>query len=322
MKKRCALFVIFIILLSILSCEQNIPNNYENNTKKENNIEKINKNLYKAPITKEIDISVLDRLNYYRKGLGLPKIDLHITLNKGADLHNEYMIKNNTVTHFQDPSNPAYNSLGAKTGLSSVLAGNVNNGIEAIDLWMNSLYHRQYLLSPTLENVGFSYIDGFATLNLGDLGMKEINFDSELNKQLNKELKNRTKPIAYPFDNQKDIPTEFDIIESPNPIPDYLSLPTGPFITLTFDKFEIISKIIKVNVSTEDGNNIDIARFLAKNKEYVLAILPEKPLPHNTKIIVDVELEIKLNIDKNKIDSSYIYKKVWSFTTAKKSNNS
>lgn len=322
MIRRYTLFIISVILLTFFSCDQDVPSGYRDKNIDEYNTRKLTKNLLPQTFfTRKIDESVLDRLNYYREGLGLPKVNLNITLSKGANLHNEYMMKNNLVTHFQDPKNPAYNLFGAETAMSSVLAGNVKNGTEAIDLWMNSLYHRQYLLSPSLEDIGFSYGKGYATMYLGDLGLGvSSSLEKDLDRQISDSLKSKTEPIAYPFDGQKDVPIDFDIIESPNPIPDYLSLPTGPFITLTFDKTEMISKIIRAEVSTEQGKEISISRFLAKNKNYVLAILPEKPLPYNEKIIVEVELEIKLNIDNEELlDNAYTYKKVWSFTTISKS---
>ncbi len=110
-------------------------------------------------------------------------------------------------------------------------------------------------------------------------------------------------------------------MESPKPVPDYITLPTGPFITVTFKSFEKITEITKVSVTSEDGEEISIARFLAKNKENVLAILPEKPLKYGTKFIVEVELKINLKVldDKDGIES-YTYKNVWSFTTEEKTS--
>jgi hypothetical protein len=259
---------------------------------------------------------VLKKLNAYREKVGLPNVNLSLSLNEGASLHTHYMYQNKTVTHLQKPANPAYNPLGANIGLQSILAGNVTNGIEALDLWMNSLYHRQYLLNPSLTDIGFNFQKGFATLSLG--------IDNEtVSNNTNNNIMSYSyeiQPIIYPFDGQQDVPIQFDTIESPNPVPDYLSLPTGPFITVNFNKLNYIKNINKVMITDENGKKIPYTYFTMKNKNYVLAILPEKPLSYNQKVIVEVDLDVILNSSENSIDTDSIfnYKNTWSFITISK----
>lgn len=292
--------VVLIFLSMTLSCN-NMPG--EDISKFGNFIKDYNTKSMGLGISLISNAEVLEKLNNYRESLGLSSVDLSLNLTDGALRHTEYMLQNNIVTHAQDPTKKGYDEFGAMTGMKSVLAGNVNNGLEAIDFWMNSLYHRQYLLDPALEHIGFSFIDGFATMNLG--------IDSQNNENYN--LDNFqimvSEPILYPYNNQKNVPIEFNIIENPNPIPEYLTLPTGPFITVGFDKYTTIQKIIKVQVKDSKGKEISIARFIQKNKKNVFAILPEKPLPYNTKIIVSVELLV----------NDYNFKKIWSFITTNKS---
>lgn len=319
-KKWLKLIIILIVSIVFTNCNKPYNNDEEYYTPKVNN-------------KKDQSDGVLNRLNYYRKGIGLKPVNLNIDMNLGASLHTKYMHKNNVVTHFQDPKKPAYNILGAETGMGSVLAGNIENGTEAVDLWMNSLYHRQYLLDPDLENIGFSFLEGFATMNLG-LSNDNIKEKQETSDEIKKNDTNKSnyntfvnfntikkEPIIFPFENQKDVPVAFNIIESPNPVPEYLSIPTGPFITITLDETVTIDNINKAVVTDEFGNKIDVAKFLAHNKEYVLAILPEKPLKYNTKYTVNIDIDIEwmgdFSID-NSDNYTYNYKKIWSFITTSK----
>ncbi|MFW5891389.1 MAG: CAP domain-containing protein [bacterium] len=312
MKKILVSLPIVLVIIFLTSCNF-LPEEEAFNVST-NNYDNKNNNGANLGFTESNYKNVLNKLNQYRSELGLPQVDLNLGLSEGALLHTEYMSENNTVTHYQEPDNPSYNPLGAITGMNSVLAGNVSNAVETIDLWMNSLYHRQYLLNPDLENIGFSYSDGFATMNLG---INNSYSDTEINKDNENYFLESIEPIIYPFDGQINVPIKFDVVEFPNPIPDYLSLPTGPFITISFNKFCKIEKINEISITDKKGNTINKAHFLAQNKDYILAILPENPLSPNTKYIIDVELRISSNItSKPKNEEEYFtYKKVWSFTT-------
>ncbi len=312
--KVLSILLLLISVLNISFCNKEIiEDKTENNLKEHLDIVTFESLSTTSIMTKE----VLSKLNDYRKKVGLPNVNLNLTLNEGATLHNDYMYKNKTLTHYQDPSNPAYNPLGANAGLQSILAGNVTNGVEALDLWMNSLYHRQYLLNPELTNIGFDFQKGFATLSLG--------IDNNIRNNMNNNLLNFTydyQPIIYPYDGQKDVPLSFNTLESPNPVPDYLSLPTGPFITVNFVKLNYIKNINKVRLTDGNGQRINFTYFIMKNKENILAILPEKPLKPNQKVIVEVNLDVILNSSENHSnpDSLYNYKNTWSFKTISKTS--
>ncbi len=302
-------FLVVIGLFIFISCKESViesnrlTKDYNTNIKRS----ELGSFYSESDATKE----VIAKLNNLRGGMGLSDVSLNLSLNEGALLHNKYMYQNNLLTHKQDPSNPFYDPVGASAGTKSILAGNVKSGTEALDLWLNSLYHRQYLLNPDLKDIGFNFQDGFATLNLG--------MNNDYNKSKITNYSYELEPVVYPFDGQKDVPINFDTLESPNPVPEYLSLPTGPFLTISFPKFSRIKKVNSVTLLDETGSKIPFTYFSMKNKDYVLAILPENPLEYKMKYIAEVDIDTVFNLSKetSRKDSRefFNYKNTWSFTT-------
>jgi cysteine-rich secretory family protein len=102
----------------------------------------------------------LTYINYYRATAALPAVSENTTYDAGDRNHAVYMVKNNTVTHNEDPANPYYTSNGAAAGPKSVLFGSAStNGYssdqDAIDFLMQTPFHALGIIDPGNRQVGY-----------------------------------------------------------------------------------------------------------------------------------------------------------------------
>jgi uncharacterized protein YkwD len=97
-------------------------------------------------------------VNDYRAMAALPPVTENPDWSYGNWLHGRYVVKNDLLTHSEDPSNPWYSAEGSAAGESSNLAGHsaVDPSDEwAIDTWMQSPFHAVGMLDPQLLQAGY-----------------------------------------------------------------------------------------------------------------------------------------------------------------------
>ena len=93
-------------------------------------------------------------------------------LGGGCRLHAEYLVKYPEQAaawpdaHEQYPDKEGFTPEGNRAGLSSVIAPGVASGVEAVDAWMATFYHRLPLLDPGLLRVGYALEGGVAVLDV------------------------------------------------------------------------------------------------------------------------------------------------------------
>ena len=111
-----------------------------------------------TPLTVNASADELDRLNEYRALANLSAVTANDLWAGGNNNHAYYEVKNDGVTHQEDPTKPYYSIEGAAAGQSSVVLGTPRMGMpdkSAISTWMSGPFHALLLLDPRLQKVGF-----------------------------------------------------------------------------------------------------------------------------------------------------------------------
>jgi Cysteine-rich secretory protein family len=198
------------------------------------------------------DEQALRLLNHYRQLAGLTPVKLDRKLSAGCMEHANYMVQNQGTDamvglnpHTQRPNLPGASAAGAACAKAADLFPGVSDLGVAIDAWMAGMYHRRPMLDPQLERIGV----GYARLPDGML-MAALRFE-------NATLRRGGWPVAYPADDQTDVPLEYGT-EFPNPIPNH---GTGGYaITLQFPPFD---KVTGVSAKLTEAAGKPIEFFLS-----------------------------------------------------------
>ncbi|MEG4573861.1 Calx-beta domain-containing protein, partial [Microcoleus sp. N3A4] len=96
----------------------------------------------------------LSTLNFHRTAADLPPVRENPTWREGAVAHSRYGVKNNELTHYEEPGNQFYTPEGLKAGMN----GNVSSGktdVGAIERLISIPFHALGMLDPRLTEVGF-----------------------------------------------------------------------------------------------------------------------------------------------------------------------
>lgn len=100
----------------------------------------------------------LSRLNAYRAMAGLPPVTEKPEWNDGCIKHARYMVKNDVITHAEDPQNRWYTPEGDQCGRNAnvmVSASATASDAYAIDVWMQAPFHAIGMIDPQLIQVGY-----------------------------------------------------------------------------------------------------------------------------------------------------------------------
>ena len=97
-------------------------------------------------------------VNYYRATAGLPRVSEDEQLSRAAQKHAEYMVRNDVVTHTENPGDPFFSVLGNEAGTHSNVAGwwgSEATDRDFVEMWMVGPFHAVGILRPNLEKVGY-----------------------------------------------------------------------------------------------------------------------------------------------------------------------
>jgi len=121
----------------------------------------------------------VDRVNLYRRLSGLLPVALDETISEGCVLHANYLGQNpdlfhpfTLAAHTEDPSRPGYTDAGAAAAAASDInyfsgGGGVNPGLQCMEFFYNSYYHRTPILASGLQTVGYGdNTGGFGSLHI------------------------------------------------------------------------------------------------------------------------------------------------------------
>ncbi len=172
-------------------------------------------------------VRALDRANCARQVVGLPPGSLDPRVDQAAQAHADYMTSNGILDHQEIEGNPGFTGVWAWDRLESagypLLAGSAwsevvaegEQPVSAVELWLNSVYHRVPFTTPGWIAVGFGQAELYSSMSF------VVSYPY-----------GRRVALLYPADGQTGVPTTFNSdIEYPDPAPDQGNV--GPPITVT-----------------------------------------------------------------------------------------
>ncbi|HEY3324998.1 MAG TPA: PKD domain-containing protein [Planctomycetota bacterium] len=133
----------------------------------------------------------VDRVNLYRRLSGLLPVTLDETISEGCVLHANYLGQNpdlfkpfTLAAHTEDPARPGYTDAGAAAAAASDInyfsGGNgANPGLQCMEFFYNSYYHRTPILASGLQTVGYGdNTGGNGSLHIVLLRFGSYNFNA------------------------------------------------------------------------------------------------------------------------------------------------
>lgn len=260
-------------------------------------------------ITQE-ERSALAHVNLYRVRAGLPALGYNSTLAAAAVQHANYIVRNpesKSDAHHQTAGLPLFFGRGPGDraryftypgGVAEVI-NFVDRAEDAVDGWMESLYHRLPLLYPGITEVGY--------------GVSGVGSD-QVNVMLVGPLNNTPGAILWPQPGQNQVPTSWNGAESPDPFDLYpdATKPVGYTISLTFGGQ--VDRLTLAQASLRDANgDVPVHRFSPGQDPRLtdsVALVPTAPLKPVTTYTVFMAGEVDLGTGIQPFE----YR--WSFTTA------
>ncbi len=169
-------------------------------------------------------VTWLTRVNELRSWANLPPVTENSDWSNGCVLHSRYVVKNDELTHYEDPNNPWYTQEGYDAGRNGnvMCSSDINTtDVYAINLWMVGPFHGLGIIDPRLERSAFgSYREAIgmwkmaATLDV----LRGLNWSAQVNY-----------PVFWPANGKTVDLSRFTGGEYPNPLsscPGYTA-PTG-----------------------------------------------------------------------------------------------
>ncbi|MFZ5827894.1 MAG: S-layer homology domain-containing protein [Bacillota bacterium] len=257
------------------------------------------------------ELRALAWVNRYREAAGLAPLSYDVRLAAAALGHARYLVANPEQVdkdgHGEVPGAPLFLGVTvgdraryfAYDGGSFEVINFVDRAEDAVDGWMDTLYHRIPLLHPGMSAMGY----GVA----GPLG-KNVNIIQS------GPFGERGGIIRWPFEGQSDVPPMWDGLESPDPFDLYpqVAKPVGYPITLTFGGRPRSLRLTGWSLTGPDGA-VEVARFDPVNDprlEDTVSLIPIKPLTSNAAYTVRMQGEVDLG------DGARPFDHRWSFQTA------
>ncbi|MCL4868409.1 MAG: hypothetical protein KJ063_05550 [Anaerolineae bacterium] len=102
----------------------------------------------------------LSYVNMFRVQANIPLVVENSSWSNGGWQHGRYMVKNDVITHSQDPNNPWYTPEGhtaAQNGNVAVSSSVSATDYSAINLWMVGPFHAVGIIDPKLHTTGFGH---------------------------------------------------------------------------------------------------------------------------------------------------------------------
>ncbi|MBK9645693.1 MAG: CAP domain-containing protein [Deltaproteobacteria bacterium] len=233
------------------------------------------------PGASEAALEAIYRANCYRNLLGLDLGVLNANLNTAAQAHADYMQQNKTLDHSEQAGKPGYTgdqvwdraeaagrALGAGESIGEVISQG-SSPSEAVDGWVNSVYHRSPFTSPEWISAGFGQAGNYSSMTT--LHAFPNSFE---------------EAVIYPVHGQVDVPASFNSDqEFPDPAPNAGLV--GPPITVTIASSDyrggwnwFDAQLLSASLTGPDGEEALIT-LLPDDDQYLgtmIALLPERPL--------------------------------------------
>jgi hypothetical protein len=247
-----------------------------------------------TPLTDSPPVEWLNVINRIRKQSGLPTVRENESWSKACELHSQYMVKNDTITHIEKPGNLWYTLEGAVAAQNSNVMGSSDTRSpdeDAIRLWMSQPFHGIGILDPQLETIGFgSYREDYGKWKMAaSLDVVSGNTNTETSEN--------AYPIFWPPNEQTTTILSFDGDEWPNPLtscpgyktptgsPIYLQIGSGSLTpNVTASSFQKGNQKLdhcifdETNYANPGPSNDQVVGRSSLNARDAIIIIPRKPL--------------------------------------------
>ncbi len=237
----------------------------------------------------------LAAVNKIRATAGVPPWRLSLSLEGASRAHSRFFVRNlgryGTLTDSVHNEQPGWSLFTGRTpwardvafgyngeGDSEVMAFGVTTQ-EAVELWLDSVYHRFGLLDPGLTSMGFG-IAGAASQS-DDLPVTTLNagFESQAEAP-------DSRAIIWPVPGQREVPCRFELGEIPDPLANFAgaSYPAGYPVTVSFFGLGVQKLEVETASLTRAGQVVSfhlLTPQVEKNPQELgmsAAILPVQPL--------------------------------------------
>jgi hypothetical protein len=277
----------------------------------------------------------IEQLNEYRATLGQSAVTLDDASSTGCLNHLLYLIEeaqklNQTgyLTHDEtDTANSHYSLANQTAGQQSDIAFGTSSGrggtsyqtlAQAVDLWINGVYHRHPLLAPGLTKLGAASMSGYNCVNYAAPG-NTTNLKPAL-------------PVLWPANGMTDVPRSFGGNEGPcptspsNPLAGGACGGSGFIVSATFYNFSTnrmaaLGSVTSVTLTDETlSMPVPLLTWYADKvpghdpapgyMQDEIALVPQAPLAANTNYLV--EISALVNGAPNNLS--------WKFTTGTRTN--
>jgi uncharacterized protein YkwD len=275
------------------------------------------------PVADASQLNALQAINDYRKLMELPPLTMDDRLNLAATSHSKYMSLNNEFSHYQDKGKNGFTGVnvgdraqyyGYNRGVyEDISLQQDSSPIASVDGLFDAPYHRIPFMDPASQQLGYGKSAGTQNgrpsyYHALSFGLGDYNADHF---------------VAYPVENETDVPRFWGGNEIPDPLRLYSNVkyPVGyPIMAGVYGanikKVELISAKLTKN---PDGTEIPV--FLNSvngnpnddNLSKEVIIIPKSPLAFNQSYTVDLQLKA---IKSDGKETSY--HKKWTFTTESK----
>lgn len=257
------------------------------------------------------ELRALARVNRYRQVAGLPDLAYADGLGAAAYGHAYYLSANprqiTVDAHRQELFTPFFFGEGPGERARYYLVGGgvhevinfVTRAEDAVDGWMDTLYHRLPLLHPGMTVAGYGLAGRGETL---------------VNTLLTGPGTEAVRTVLWPAAGQERVPTSWDGAEDPDPFRLYPDVPkpVGYPITLSFGATPRSVTLTTALLVGPDGL-VPVLRFHPGNDRHLgdaVAIIPRAPLQRSTTYSVIMRGEVDFGGGPQPFDQE------WSFTTA------
>ncbi|GBF12562.1 stalk domain-containing protein [Tepidibacillus sp. HK-1] len=269
--------------------------------------------LSSLPLPNQEQLSAINLANDYRYILGIPLYEWDRSLNMAAQKHAEYQDRLNVFGHYQKEGTSGFfgetvadraSYYGFYGDTSEDISYQSNPSIqEAIDGLFDAPYHRIPFLNPSYQYYGYGKAGYFHVINFGG------------------QIKSSLTWVAYPGQNQKDVPIAWNNYETPNPLRFYSNAPkkVGYPIMIGVYGSQVENVRLKSAIILDEENHevpiyVNSPKNTGGNDEHLqneVILIPKSPLALDKKYKVSVILEVK----QNQLVKSY--DQTWTFQTEK-----
>lgn len=255
----------------------------------------------------------LTYLNLFREQANLNPLWENEEWSNGGFLHSRYMVKNNYITHYENPANIWYTEEGYDAGRNGNVFVSSYDGTTdemAINFWMMGPFHAISMLDPQLHQTSLGCYRE-------DIGGWEMGATLDVLRGRQGTPPGTTFPLPYPRDGGQTWLRKYTGNEWPDPLtscPGYTA-PSGPPIMLQIGEGNLTPIVTDFRLSSggsslpaclfdettyvnPDSGTQSLGRAVLNNRDAIV-IMPRDPL------VSGQEYDVSVTVNGSKIEWSF-----------------